>query len=73
MIKEKRSQKLPSLDGWRAVSIALVLLDHSGYTSGFPMALEPLVHGWFGTGPLGVLFSLSSADFSSLGCSCKNR
>ncbi len=49
MTKEKNSKKLPSLDGWRAVSIALVLLAHSSYTSGFP---EVFHHG--AAGGLGV-------------------
>src|SRR5689334_24764110 len=28
--------RLPSLDGWRSVAIALVILSHRGYTRGFP-------------------------------------
>ena len=38
MTKQISSQKLPSLDGWRAVSIVLVLLCHSTFTTGFPLA-----------------------------------
>jgi peptidoglycan/LPS O-acetylase OafA/YrhL len=63
MVNSDNLKKLPSLDGWRAVSIALVLLDHSGYTRGFPTALNPLVHGWFGTGPMGVLFFFVISGF----------
>lgn len=46
-------EKLPSLDGWRAVSISLVLLSHCMYAGGFPPRLIP---GWdaAGLGGLGV-------------------
>jgi peptidoglycan/LPS O-acetylase OafA/YrhL len=48
-----RSSKLPSLDGWRAVSIVLVLGTHARFTSGFPAALDPAFH-WLFDGNLGV-------------------
>src|SRR6267142_349144 len=48
-----RSQKLPSLDGWRAISILLVLISHSTITAGFPIApnnsiftLCEVIGGW---------------------------
>lgn len=57
------SQKLPSLDGWRAVSIGLVLLAHATFTPGFPTLLNPIVLGWFGTGPMGVRFFFVISGF----------
>jgi peptidoglycan/LPS O-acetylase OafA/YrhL len=47
------ARKLPSLDGWRAISIALVLVGHSQYTDGFPKAVWPVVY-WGFDGNLGV-------------------
>jgi peptidoglycan/LPS O-acetylase OafA/YrhL len=63
MAKSGNQKKLPSLDGWRAVSIALVLLDHSGYTAGFPGVLKPAIHEWFRTGGAGVLFFFVISGF----------
>ncbi|HSV12970.1 MAG TPA: acyltransferase, partial [Tepidisphaeraceae bacterium] len=40
--------RLPSLDGLRAVSIALVLLQHASLTPSFPFALAPLGDAGFG-------------------------
>jgi peptidoglycan/LPS O-acetylase OafA/YrhL len=37
--------QIPSLNGWRAVAILLVLLDHSVYTVGFPESKIPM-WGW---------------------------
>jgi peptidoglycan/LPS O-acetylase OafA/YrhL len=37
--------KIPSLNGWRAVAILLVILDHSTYTAGFPSDRIP-TWGW---------------------------
>ncbi|MEI6078838.1 MAG: acyltransferase [Verrucomicrobiota bacterium] len=54
--------KLPSLDGWRAVSIALVLLLHSSYTSGFPSKLDRIING-FDAGVLGVRFFFVISGF----------
>lgn len=45
--------RLPSLDGWRAVSIVLVLGGHSASVEGFPVDWKPLV-GWVFNGDLGV-------------------
>ena len=42
-------QRLPSLDGLRAISIALVLYGHSSGTLGFPIARDP-----FGLARVGV-------------------
>ena len=49
----KSLSRLPSLDGWRAVSIAIVLGAHTTFTSGFPEKLWPLFH-WGFDGNLGV-------------------
>ena len=45
--------RLQSLDGWRAVSIIIVLGGHSTFASGFPEKLRPLFH-WAFDGNLGV-------------------
>jgi len=46
-------KRLPSLDGWRAVSILIVLGDHSVLTAGFPTSWRP-VFEWVFYGNLGV-------------------
>ena len=51
--------KLPSLDGWRALSILLVLLAHSVGTRGFPQILLPIAHN----GPIGVRFFFVISGF----------
>lgn len=51
--------KLPSLDGWRALSILLVLLAHSAGTRGFPQILVPVAHN----GPIGVRFFFVISGF----------
>lgn len=48
-----RASRLPSLDGWRALSIALVLGEHSRYVSEFPRALDSWFY-WAFDGDLGV-------------------
>ncbi len=49
----KSSERLPSLDGWRAISILLVLGSHCKFTAGFPTALTtPFL--WLFDGDLGV-------------------
>lgn len=63
MTKEKESHKLPSLDGWRAVSIALVLAAHSTYATGFPAALKPALTKWFDAGAVGVGFFFVISGF----------
>ena len=46
---QKEKLNLPSLDGWRALSIALVLLEHASRTMWFPTAFIPFVqHGGLG-------------------------
>ncbi len=55
-------QKLPSLDGWRMVSITLVLLAHGAYTTGFPTMLLPLL-SWLDPGDLGVRFFFVISGF----------
>jgi peptidoglycan/LPS O-acetylase OafA/YrhL len=47
------SPRFPSLDGWRAVSIAIVLAGHAQHTFNFPPALYP-PFGWLFDGDLGV-------------------
>lgn len=47
--------RLPSLDGWRAVSILLVLVSHNHFAAGFPEHLEKPLHYLF-DGHLGVRF-----------------
>ena len=57
----KPSSKLPSLDGWRAVSIALVLGSHSPRVANFPQSLAPIFK-WF-DGDLGVRFFFIISGF----------
>jgi peptidoglycan/LPS O-acetylase OafA/YrhL len=45
--------RLPSLDGWRAVSIAMVLGSHTTFAAGFPKTLQPYFN-WTFDGNLGV-------------------
>jgi len=47
------TKRLPSLDGWRAISIVLVLGYHSTLVSGFPPSLKP-AFDWIFDGNLGV-------------------
>lgn len=47
------TRRLPSLDGWRAVSILLVLGGHSVFATGFPDWLKPAFNTVFDSG-LGV-------------------
>jgi peptidoglycan/LPS O-acetylase OafA/YrhL len=61
-VKEKR-QKIPSLDGWRTVSISMVLLAHSTFTPGFPTVLNPLLLDWFWVGAVGVRFFFVISGF----------
>jgi peptidoglycan/LPS O-acetylase OafA/YrhL len=54
--------RIPSLDGWRAIAILLVLGSHTLFTSFFPKALEPWV-GWIFDGELGVRIFLVLSGF----------
>ncbi len=54
--------RLPSLDGWRAVSILLVLGFHSSFIQGFPVWLHP-AFGWIFDGNLGVRFFFVISGF----------
>lgn len=47
------SEKLPTLDGWRAFSIALVLIAHSTRAAGFPKEYHS-VFNWLSFGGFGV-------------------
>ncbi|HEV2694996.1 MAG TPA: acyltransferase [Verrucomicrobiae bacterium] len=55
-------KKLPSLNGWRMISITLVLLYHSSFTPGFPPQFLRLING-FDTGALGVRFFFVISGF----------
>jgi peptidoglycan/LPS O-acetylase OafA/YrhL len=48
-----KAPRLPSLDGWRALCIVLVLGTHARFTAGFPPELDPWFH-WLFDGNLGV-------------------
>ncbi len=54
--------RLPSLDGWRAVSILMVLGNHSTYVAGFPYALTLAFNVIF-DGNLGVRFFFIISGF----------
>jgi len=56
-----KNKKLPSLDGWRAVSISLLLLGHSVFTPGFPSFAKGFNSQ--GTGILGVRFFFVISGF----------
>ena len=56
-----KNKKLPSLDGWRAVSISLLLLGHSVFTPGFPSFAKAFNSQ--GTGILGVRFFFVISGF----------
>jgi peptidoglycan/LPS O-acetylase OafA/YrhL len=56
-----RRNRLPSLDGWRAVSIVMVLMYHAQFTVGFPEI--PLVFKWIFDGDLGVRFFFVISGF----------
>ena len=43
----QKSSRLPSLDGWRALSILLVLGEHSAHVNGFPRGLTKVFHWGF--------------------------
>ncbi len=51
--KVKELNHLPSLDGWRAISIFLVLLSHCKSSVGFPKNIEPILR-WIPDGGFGV-------------------
>lgn len=59
---ESKSSRLPSLDGWRAISILLVLGAHTMHTSGFPQEQEALFKHAF-DGHLGVRFFFVISGF----------
>jgi len=57
---------MPSLDGWRAIAILLVLVSHFVFTSSFPHAMDRWV-GLFSDGELGVrIFFVLSGFLISL-------
>jgi peptidoglycan/LPS O-acetylase OafA/YrhL len=63
MTPTTRIPKLPSLDGWRAVSIALVLICHSTYTPGFPTVSKTLFDCCDAVGIWGVRFFFVISGF----------
>jgi peptidoglycan/LPS O-acetylase OafA/YrhL len=56
------ASRLPSLDGWRAVSILMVLGCHTTFASGFPFAWTPTFNLFF-DGNLGVRFFFIISGF----------
>src|ERR1035437_3942506 len=54
--------RFPSLDGWRALSILLVLGAHCKATAGFPPRLGPVCY-WIFDGDLGVRFFFVISGF----------
>ncbi len=55
--------RLPSLDGWRAVSILMVLGFHSTFAAGFPVGLKPPFFDLIFNGDLGVRFFFTISGF----------
>ncbi|MEI8234494.1 MAG: acyltransferase [Verrucomicrobiota bacterium] len=54
--------RLPSIDGWRAISILLVLGTHCPWAEGFPRSWEPIFK-WLFDGNLGVRFFFIISGF----------
>ena len=64
MTPTARTPKLPSLDGWRAVSIGLVLVAHASSTAGFPAGWHRLLADYSETvGNWGVRFFFIISGF----------
>src|SRR5580692_8595009 len=59
---ETAFSRLPSLDGWRAISILLVLGCHATCAEGFPAVLTPVFNSIF-DGNLGVRFFFIVSGF----------
>src|SRR5437868_1859800 len=67
-LPEKKSEYIPTLDGWRAVAIVMVLLSHGlwshnqafGYDSSWKRALHVIISH---AGPAGVLLFFSISGF----------
>src|SRR5580658_6559266 len=57
-----KATRFPSLDGWRAVSILLVLGYHCQFAVGFPKYLDPVIY-WLFDGNLGVRFFFVLSGF----------
>ncbi|HLX70321.1 MAG TPA: acyltransferase [Verrucomicrobiae bacterium] len=57
-----QSSRLPSLDGWRAVSILMVLGLHAKRLEGFPKSV-PAIYDWIFDGDLGVRFFFIISGF----------
>ncbi|MEI8287850.1 MAG: acyltransferase [Verrucomicrobiota bacterium] len=61
-LKNTSTSRLPSLDGWRALSILFVLGWHSQFVCGFPQSLVPACN-WLFDGNLGVRFFFVISGF----------
>ena len=62
MLDKAKDSRLPSLDGWRALSIIMVLGSHCLYSTGFPESWK--VHfTWLFDGGLGVRFFFVISGF----------
>ncbi len=57
-----KSKQLPSLNGWRAVAILLVLAGHSALIAGSPLGNLPHWQSWF-NGVVGVRFFFTISGF----------
>jgi peptidoglycan/LPS O-acetylase OafA/YrhL len=55
-------ERLPSLDGWRAICILMVLVEHSRHTFDFPQKITPLV-AWSVDANLAVRFFFVISGF----------
>ena len=62
IVPPRTTTRLPSLDGWRAISIVLVLGSHSENTAGFPNHLR-ILFNWLFEGNLGVRFFFVISGF----------
>ena len=60
--QKPKQQRLSSLDGLRAISIALVLGEHSQVTDGFPRSLDGLFY-WIFDSSMGVRFFFCISGF----------
>ncbi len=70
---EKPSAYIPTLDGWRALSIALVIMHHSQIQSAIPF-LGPLLQSLARFGEVGVeLFFAISGLLISPDCWMRNQ
>ncbi len=62
-MRNNQSSRLPSLEGWRAISIAVVLVAHSFSLAGCPAALQWVAVNLIDYGNLGVRFFFLISGF----------